>query len=124
MIDGWRRPRRIKLWSINCLMERGIILLFPAFQADAVAMLLARLFQWPTQCSKVLDPSPTIHEEAKDVERSLIEKYVGDDLLVKDAIPPTLKLVREELAGKDPSPLERLLVEWLVARLRIEATPS
>ncbi len=48
-------------------------------------------------------------------ERSFIKRLYGDDLLVQEALPPQLKGMREELAGPDPSPLERLLAERIVA---------
>jgi len=54
-------------------------------------------------------------EPADQVERTMVQNYAGDDLLVKEAMPRTLKLMREELVGSAPSPLERLLVERVVA---------
>ena len=52
---------------------------------------------------------------AEKVEQVIIEKYVGENLLAKEAISRTLQLMREELAGVDPTPLERLLTERVVA---------
>ena len=52
---------------------------------------------------------------AEMVEQVTIEKYVGENLLAKEAISRTLQLMREELAGVDPTPLERLLTERVVA---------
>lgn len=62
----------------------------------------------PTLARKFVDP-------AVQAEQSMIRNYAGEDLLVKEAMPRTLKLMREELAGPDPSPLEQLLVERVVA---------
>jgi len=52
---------------------------------------------------------------ANIAERSLVERFSGDDPLVRAAIPPQLKAKREELAGPDPSSLEQLLAERIVA---------
>ena len=35
----------------------------------------------------------------------------GDDVFTQEAIPRNLKAMREEVAGQNPSPLERLLAE-------------
>lgn len=48
-------------------------------------------------------------------EKSLIKRFSGDDPLVQEALPPQLKSMRRELAGSNPSPLERLLAERIVA---------
>ena len=39
----------------------------------------------------------------------------GNNLLAKEAAPRKLKAMKEELAGSSPTPLERLLVERVVA---------
>jgi hypothetical protein len=52
---------------------------------------------------------------AAHVERATIEGYAGEDLLAKESMSRNLALMREELAGEDPSPLERLLAERVVA---------
>lgn len=52
---------------------------------------------------------------AKVAERSFVKRFSGDDPLVQEALPPQLKAKREELAGPDPSPLEQLLAERIVA---------
>ena len=62
----------------------------------------------PELARKFVDP-------ADQAERTMVQNYGGDDLLVKEAMPRTLQLMREELAGRAPSPLERLLVERVVA---------
>jgi hypothetical protein len=71
------------------------------------------------QLREILDEVPTLAkrlmEPAKQAELSMIKNYAGNDLLVKETLPRTLRAMREELAGKDSSPLERLLVERVVA---------
>lgn len=62
----------------------------------------------PTLARKFVDP-------AREAEQIMLRNYAGEDLMLKEAMPRTLKLMREELAGADPSPLERLLVERVVA---------
>ena len=52
---------------------------------------------------------------ANIAQRSLVQRFSGDDPLVQEAIPPQLKAKREELAGPEPSPLEQLLAERIVA---------
>ena len=63
----------------------------------------------PSLARKLLDP-------AKVAERSAVGLYASkDDLLAQEAIPRVLEEMRSELEGKDPTPLERLLVERVVA---------
>jgi hypothetical protein len=45
------------------------------------------------------------------VQQALISKMSGDDLLQREALTRKLELMRADLAGPDPTPLERLLVE-------------
>ncbi len=52
---------------------------------------------------------------ANVAERSFVKRFSGDDPLVQEALPPQLKAKREELAGPEPSPLEQLLAERIVA---------
>jgi hypothetical protein len=52
---------------------------------------------------------------AKGAERSLIEVMAGKNLMLKEAVPRKLEAMREELAGPSPTPLEKLLVEQVVA---------
>lgn len=66
----------------------------------------------------VLDEVPKIArivDLARDVERSLVKKMSGDDVFTQEAIPRNLKAMREEMAGENPSPLERLLAERITA---------
>ena len=63
---------------------------------------------------KVLDEEPRVArivDLARNVERSIIEKMSGDDVFTQEAIPRNLKEMRKEIAGENPSPLERLLAE-------------
>src|SRR5918997_1334760 len=63
----------------------------------------------PSLARKLLDP-------AKVAERSAVDLYsCKDDLLAQEAIPRVLQQMRSELEGEDPTPLECLLVERIVA---------
>ena len=65
---------------------------------------------------KVLDEAPRVAriiDLAKNVERSIIEKMSGDDVFTQEAIPRNLKAMKREIAGENPSPLERLLAEQI-----------
>ena len=69
---------------------------------------------------ELLDAAPTLARKfvdpARITERSTVDCYAsGNDLLPEEAIPRVLKQMRSEIAGEDPSPLERLLVERIVA---------
>jgi hypothetical protein len=48
---------------------------------------------------------------AKVAERTLIGAATGDDPLTQEAMERQLVVVREELAGANPTPMERLLAE-------------
>ena len=63
---------------------------------------------------KVLDEEPRVArivDLARNVERSIIEKMSGNDVFTQEALPCNLKEMRKEIAGENPSPLERLLSE-------------
>ena len=63
---------------------------------------------------KVLDEEPRVAriiDLARNVEHSFIEKLSGNDVFTQEAIPRNLNTMREEIAGENPSPLERLLSE-------------
>lgn len=69
---------------------------------------------------EILDAAPSLARSLVDPERlserSMVDCYAsGNDLLPKETIPRVLKQMRSELAGNNPSPLERLLVERVVA---------
>ena len=62
----------------------------------------------------MLDEAPRIArfvDLARDVERSIVKRMSGDDVFSQEAVPRNLKAMREEVAGQNPSPLERLLAE-------------
>ncbi|MBA3471844.1 MAG: hypothetical protein H0T57_01215 [Rubrobacter sp.] len=52
---------------------------------------------------------------ARKAEWSLLGVMAGENLLLKEAVPRKLEAMREDLAGPSPTPLERLLVERVVA---------
>src|SRR5262245_1492710 len=52
---------------------------------------------------------------ARQAQLALIAKFGGRNLAFREALPRKLELLRAELAGSDPPPLERLLVERVVA---------
>jgi hypothetical protein len=52
---------------------------------------------------------------ARQAERSLIDKAAGKNLAFKEALTRKLELLQAELAGPDPTPLERLLAERVAA---------
>jgi hypothetical protein len=53
-------------------------------------------------------------ELARQAERSLVWPGAGQDLAFREAVLRKLELLREELAGPNPTPVERLLVERAV----------
>jgi hypothetical protein len=52
---------------------------------------------------------------AKQARLTLIKKFSGQNLLFRESLTRKLDLLRDELAGSNPTPLERLLVERIVA---------
>lgn len=52
---------------------------------------------------------------ARNAERSFIQAAAGENLLYQEALTRKLELLRAELAGPNPSPVERLLVSRVVA---------
>jgi hypothetical protein len=70
---------------------------------------------------KVLDDSPSlawrfIEEPGKLAEEAFIDEFTRDEHLAsKEVLKHQLESMRIELAGENPSPLERLLVERVVA---------
>jgi hypothetical protein len=69
---------------------------------------------------QILNERPDLAWQFVDVaqvaEEALIEKMSGEeDLAVKEIMRCQLKAMREEIAGENPSPLERLLAERVVA---------
>jgi hypothetical protein len=69
---------------------------------------------------KIFDEVPTLARKFMDpaniAERRAVDLYAtGDDLLAREAIPRILEQMRSELEGGYSTPLERLLVERVVA---------
>jgi hypothetical protein len=52
---------------------------------------------------------------AQQAERSFIEAAAGNNLLFKETLTRKLEELRAELAGPNPTPVEKLLVERVVA---------
>jgi hypothetical protein len=52
---------------------------------------------------------------ARQAELSFIQAAAGEDLAFQEALRRKMELLRAELAGSSPTPLERLLVERVVA---------
>ena len=95
----------------------------PPERLEEISDLLARAKQGDKEVvpelRQALEEMPELARRFGDpaarVERVIIEKYVGENLLATEGISRTLKLMRERLAGEDPTPLERLLTERVVA---------
>jgi hypothetical protein len=51
---------------------------------------------------------------ARQAQLTLIDKFSGKNLLLKESLTRKLELLRAELAGPSPTPVERLLVERIV----------
>jgi hypothetical protein len=52
---------------------------------------------------------------ARAAEDSLLKAAAGENLLLEEAVKRKMELLRTELAGPSPTPIERLLVERIVA---------
>jgi hypothetical protein len=52
---------------------------------------------------------------ARLTQRTLLNKFAGKNLAFKEALAHKLELMRADLTGPTPTPLERLLVERVVA---------
>ena len=52
---------------------------------------------------------------AKQAQFTLINKFSGQNLLYKESLTRKLDLLRNELAGNSPTPLELLLVERIIS---------
>jgi hypothetical protein len=52
---------------------------------------------------------------ARQAQLTLIDKFSGKNLLYKESLARKLDLMRAELSGPNPSPLERLLAERVAA---------
>jgi hypothetical protein len=80
----------------------------------------------------VYDSAPEVIAQVSDIARKghkmLIDTAAGGDPLMEEALASRLNIMREEIAGEDPTPLEVLLVErvvscWLLVEL-LEALTS
>jgi hypothetical protein len=68
---------------------------------------------------EILDVTPDLAWRSRNIgkmaERLLINELSGKDLLAKEMMKHQLESMRSEIAGEDPSPLELLLAERIVA---------
>jgi len=68
---------------------------------------------------KILDETPDLARSSRNIgkmaERLLINELSGKDLLAKEMMEHQLESMRSEIAGEDPSALELLLTERIVA---------
>jgi len=81
-----------------------------AEQGDkAVLPVLREMFELGPELANVYG------DLAKKAQRELIAAMAGEDLLMKETVPCKLETMKEELAGPSPTPLEKLLVERIVA---------
>ncbi len=86
-------------------------LMVRAHEGDEGALPRLRevLREAPSLARRLMDP-------AKIAELAAVGLYATeDDLLAQEAMPLVLKQMRSELEGADPTPLERMLVERVVA---------
>jgi hypothetical protein len=91
---------------------------------DELRLLVAQLHEGdeeaPRRIRRALEETPDSAQilsniVAKRAERIFVKKLCDDDLLLKEALSLQLETMRKEVAGPDPSPLERLLAERVVA---------
>lgn len=101
----------------------------PAMGRDTAALLERAMAGDPT-CGKLLDALMELPDRGTKIiaafgnlphyaEQLVIGAAAGENLLVKAAVEGRMKKLREELAGPEPTPIERLLAEraaycWLV----------
>ena len=68
---------------------------------------------------EILDETPDLAWRSRNIgkmaERLLINELTGEDLLAKQMMEHQLELMRSEIVGEHPSPLELLLAERIVA---------
>ena len=90
--------------------QRALALLERAQDGDAAAMAEVRA---------ILDANPSAWNELGDLARATegaqLKLVCGDDLPFREGLTKRLGRLRDELAGPDCSPLERLLAERIVA---------
>lgn len=93
------------------LLEELRLLVARAHEGDEEApRLIRRALQEAPDSVRILS-----NIVAKRAERIFVGKICGDDLLLREALSLQLQEMRKEVAGPDPSPLERLLAERVVA---------
>jgi hypothetical protein len=98
-----RRRRRKLLEEVQPLLERA-----QKGDKEVLPKIRAALDEVPGLTTLFVDL-------AREAERSLIRHVSGDNLLIKEGLPRQLETMRKDLAGPNPSPLEGLLVERVVA---------
>jgi hypothetical protein len=73
---------------------------------------------------RFLDEDPAVWQAVADLVRraedAQIKVAAGGDLLLRESLRRKLQEIRDEISGKDPSPLEKLLIDriaitWLMA---------
>jgi hypothetical protein len=66
----------------------------------------------------LLDQTPTLWEEARSlamqVERAWLRALAGENLVSQEILERQLGMMKDQLAGPEPTPLEQLLVERIV----------
>ena len=68
---------------------------------------------------KMLDHAPSVWQEAGNLvlqaERALVQEVTGENLLFRESLERTMAKMKAELGGSQTTPLERLLVDRVVA---------
>jgi hypothetical protein len=52
---------------------------------------------------------------ARQAQLTLVDKFSANNLLIKESLPRKLEALRREIGGPSPTPLERLVVDRIVA---------
>jgi hypothetical protein len=103
-------PTPPKQDSEDPVLERLRLLVQRAEEGDEAALPELRV---------ALDANPWCWERYGDLGRQAqaawLELLAGSNLMLKESVGRRAELLREELAGPEPSPLERLLVERVVS---------
>jgi hypothetical protein len=76
----------------------------------AVKGIRIMLQQRPEQCVEMMGG-----ELAREAERCLVRRAAANNLALREALGTKLDMLRKELAGPSPNPIERLLVDRVVA---------
>jgi hypothetical protein len=95
---------------------------FPAKTAEELTALVRRAEKGDAaslkQLRQVLEGTPlmdTLGDLGRQTQATVIEKFAGSNAVWKEILPRKLESLRRELAGPNPTPLERLLVERIVS---------